>query len=206
MKNMILSIAAISAILVTAPAEAEGVLYTNAFGGYNSMESNDENQDAGYVIGGVIGANITSHLRCEGEVTFKKNTTSYNLVNKDDTAPCDLELTRYNTSINGAYDMLPTRAITPYLGVGAGLSTQRGNLSYAIAEDDATAQPEIANPSVRLKTAPITQEFFGIKTNMSNRIDLALEYRLSQNLLAQNTDNSLNEMDQSVLFNCGLKF
>ena len=205
MKNMILSIAAaVSAIFLSAPAEAEGILYTNAFGGYNSMERNDDQQDAGYVLGGVIGAHITSHLRCEGELAYKKNTTSYN--STIDNTPCDLELTRYNTSINGAFDMLPKKALTPYVGVGAGISTQRGNFSFAKAEETESTKEEVTLPTVRFKTAPITQEFFGVKTNMNERVDFAVEYRISQNLLAQDTDNSLKEMDQSVLFNCGLKF
>ena len=196
---MILAIAAISATVFCAPAEAEGILYTNAFGGYNSMEKNDEEQDAGYVIGGVVGAHITRHLRCEGELAYKKNTTSYD-------NEFDLELTRYNTSVNGAFDMLPSKALTPYIGVGAGLSTQRGNLAYATAEGEETPAEEITDSSKRFKTAPVMQEFFGVKTNMNDRIDFAVEYRLSQNLLADSTNNTLNEMDQSVLFNCGLKF
>lgn len=126
MRYLILSIL-VAVVLVPASVTAQENLYVEFAPGVSFLGDIDlENElataemDAGFVVGGAVGANITDSVRAEFNVSYREQ--DFDELDTDlGAAPGVGDAGTTTIMVNAIYDVAVDFPITPYVGAGIGL-------------------------------------------------------------------------------------
>lgn len=153
MRNFLLSTACATALTLgcsTAQAAdfeepvVRSVWYASIFGGASFLEEFDvtysnsgtagvseTRTDAGFIVGGAIGMEVSPNVRAEVEVSYFKN--DVNRLNYPDipfSSPASGEISSVNVLVNLWHDFDMGSGIVPYIGGGAGVGFVDGRAAW----------------------------------------------------------------------------
>lgn len=169
-----ISATALLAVIATSQTASAKDWYLGGSIGYNQtsdQESEGPNRivdveyEEGYALSSYVGFRHSENLRFEGELAFRRNDgeeLSFNGVERN-FAGAGTE--SYSLLANVLYDIPTSSAVTPYVGVGAGIGFLENDFVYgpAVFEDN--------------DTAFVYQGIVGASMPVTDRIDLFVDGR-----------------------------
>lgn len=169
-----ISAAAILALIATAQTASAKDWYLGGSIGYNQTSDQtsegpsrvvDVDYEEGYALSSFIGFRKSENLRFEGEFTFRRNDGEALSFNNVDRPFAGAGTESYSLLANALYDIPTGSAITPYVGVGAGIGFLENDFVYG----PATFQDK--------DTAFVYQGMVGASMPVTDRIDLFVDGR-----------------------------
>jgi opacity protein-like surface antigen len=121
--------------------------------------------DDGFATGSYIGYRVSETLRLEGELAFRRNDGQSLAFNGNDQSFAGSGAESYSFLANAYYDFPNSSAITPYVGVGAGISFIDNDFLYRAVDFDDN------------DTSFVYQGIAGLSTPLTPRIDVFLDAR-----------------------------
>jgi len=167
------TIALVAAIATTQSASAKD-WYLGGSVGYNQTSDQtsegpsrrvDVEYDEGYALSSFVGFRKSENLRFEGEFTFRRNdgeTLAFNNINRP-FAGSGTE--SYSLLANVLYDFPTASAVTPYIGVGAGIGFLENDFVYGPANFEDK------------DTSFVYQGIIGASVPVSDKIELFIDGR-----------------------------
>lgn len=169
-----ISAAAIFALIATAQTASAKDWYLGGSIGYNQTSDQtsegpsrvvDVEYEEGYALSSFIGFRKSENLRFEGEFTFRRNDGEELSFNNVDRAFAGAGTESYSLLANVLYDIPTSSAITPYVGVGAGIGFLENDFVYGPARFQDK------------DTAFVYQGIIGASLPVSDKIELFVDGR-----------------------------
>lgn len=165
---------ALIAVVATSQTASAKDWYLGGSVGYNQTSDQtsegpsrvvDIDYDEGLALSSFIGFRKSENLRFEGEFTFRRNDGEELSFNNIDRPFTGSGTESYSLLANVLYDIPTSSAITPYVGVGAGIGFLENDFAYG----PATFQDK--------DTAFVYQGIIGASVPVTDRIDLFVDGR-----------------------------
>ena len=185
MKNLVKYIVIAGAVLGSTKAMGADKWYTSAFGGVNYEESSSNlvKMDPGFIAGVTAGRELSPHVRCEGELSYRENHGEADIGGYLDYSESHRQA---NAMVNGILDILPGNFVNPYVGFGLGGSYSEDEQKGVSYHESLSSFSEIAS-----SWDASGQEIVGFRISPMKNADIGAEYRHTHLLSFKRPSNSL---------------